>query len=562
MFKKISAILTGVAVGLFGTAAAAPLAEVTDVLTDTLSISGEAPYGSYASVLVTNPGYTYEQAIAGDSDAVQYFGGTRVGVSGYSFEFPINGSIGGEFGVYVDVDGEEDSTTLSYYTSSYKIDGIYALNTAEDANDAKKILGETMAIFSFDDDPLYTESDESEIAKAIINIRDTEASGAFSDNLEDLETTVGLLKKALILGALNSGAEEAVIQDGNFAFAAEIGAFNTDEYDDYMNNLSSEGIKNVNKGMLDNDFESCEEAVEKFNELVYFNVLMNYCKNGYGHIQNYFEKYKSAYKAAGFDIPSKADRELYLDMLDLDSKDLDDLADDFNDLRDDNNKGSGKGGTNGGFSGGGSGVGKAPVSQEPEDETITYLPADDKNDTPIVQTPDSDKMFSDVDKAHWAYEAISVLSDRKILNGYENGEFRPDGSISRAEFASLLKRAFELSGEGEAFEDVAKDAWYYDAVAALSAKGIINGSDGKFLPENSITREDAAVIIYRHLGVEPAGNVEFADADSVSDYAKDAVATLSSLGVLSGYEDGTFRPQGTISRAEAAKILYTYISKS
>lgn len=540
------------AVGIGTAAYAAPAVEVADVISDTLKVSGDAAKGAYVSILVTNPGFTYEQALAGENGAVLYFDGARAKNDGYSFEFPISGAVGGSFGIYTDIDGAMENTEFIYYTSDFKLTNIKALNSAETKADIKAVLNETMNIFSMSENPLYTKGDADQISKSLLDVRAGLSGGAFSEEMTDLDNVVSSIEDALILAAYNAGKEELVTENKRLKFAEKMSVTSTDEYKDYSQSLSDEGVANVNKGMLKNNFTSYEDAKEKFNELVYFNVLMNYSSKGYGHIQNYFEKYEDAYKEAGFDIPSKADRELYLDMLELGSDTLTDLAKDFSKLK----KGSSSGGS--GFAGGGSGVSTAPAPDTSTgDAPVSYLPAENTS----AIDPAQGSAFSDVAQSHWAYEPVKSLSDKKIITGYEDGSFCPSGSITRAEFAAIMQRAFNIAGTGESFEDVQPGEWYFDAVSALSAKGLIKGSDGRFDPQSSIKREDAALIIYRYLGSPTDPKTVFEDSDTISDYAKEAVASLADLGIINGYKDGTFRPKDSISRAEAAKIIYTCITR-
>ena len=569
MFRKLTSILLGSALAVSASVAhGAPVVEVTDVLSDSLRISGDAQKGAYVSLLVTNPGYTYEQAVAGAEGAVQYFGGVRTVDEEYSFDFPVSGLCGGEFGIYVDADGKAESSKLTFYTTSYKLSAIRELNDTETEADVRKILDDTMNIFSFGDNPLYTEGDVYEIAQSVLDIRALQSGEVFSEDIANLEQTVANIKTALILAALNAGKPQLLNQDGYIKYPSELGLdLLTDEFADYSSNLSDTGLEKVLDGMASCGFKSTDEAKKKFAELIHINVLLNCKTRGYGHIQGYFEKYKTVYESAGFEIPSEEDREMYLDFLETEYSDkLSDVASNFNDLiyysQQNNNSGSSHGGGGGGgFSGGGSGIGTAPsVSGDATtDGAVSYLPEDNADSSQNSVTPTNG--FSDVSDSHWAYDCVSSLASKGIISGYPDGGFKPSSQITRAEFAQIVKKAFSVSGDGAKFDDVSKDAWYYDAVSALASKGIVGGFDGRYNPDSNITREDAALIIFRCLGIEASGELNFIDSDSFSDYSKTAVATLSSLGIINGYEDGSFNPKGDITRAEAAKIIYFCTSK-
>lgn len=564
MLKRILLTAFGLTFLLTMAVSASVDVQVTDELAEKITVSGDAAFGTYVSVMMTNPGYTYEQAIAGESGAVQYFGGKVAGQNGYSFEIPIRGPYGGVFKVHTDIDGTLDVTEISYYTASFKVGNIKAINGASDANDLLDVLDNMAVIFSLADNPLFKDGDATEIAKSIIDVRDSLDDKAFSEDVEDIAETSAYIVDALVLAAFNAGKSDLAAKDGRLMYADRLGILDTEEYADYTTYLSAEGIANVNGGMMKCGFDSFESAKRRFNELVYYNVLMNYSMAGYGHIHGYFNKYNDAYEDAGFNIPSKSDRDLYQEMLELDSADLTELADDFNELRDElkdsgNTSGGSKGsGGGGGFSGGGNGIGisqpvgnvsgtQPPVSYIPPMESTT----EDKNHTG----------FDDVKSDHWAYESITALAKDSVIKGYEDGSFRPDGKITRGEFAAIIRRAFDLNGTDEAFEDVTADDWYYTAVASLASTGLITGDGTMFRPGDTITRQDAAVIIYRYLGKGEGAKPGFADADKIAQYAIDAVGFLSSEGIINGYTDDTFRPFDSISRAEAAKIIYTCILK-
>lgn len=159
---------------------------------------------------------------------------------------------------------------------------------------------------------------------------------------------------------------------------------------------------------------------------------------------------------------------------------------------------------------------------------------------------------------HWAAKYIDKLVKNGGISGYGDGTFKPDNAITRAEFTKIIVSVFELEGNGDNdYSDVAKDAWYSEYIDRASANAIIYGSDGKFFPNNNITRQDAALIVYRVLklkNIPMQGGDDFVDQDEIADYAKDAVAHMSGIGIINGYE-GKFMPSNNITRAEAATII-------
>ena len=174
----------------------------------------------------------------------------------------------------------------------------------------------------------------------------------------------------------------------------------------------------------------------------------------------------------------------------------------------------------------------------------------------IENTLNRQEKFSDI-AGHWAQKAILELNEMGIVSGYPDGTFRPDESVTRAEFLILCMNAFavEQSKEIDGFADVTPEDWYYGGVMKAAAAGIIYGDGGAFRPNDTITREDAAVILYRLMQADGEDTAEnFADRDKISDYARNAVGVMASKGIISGY-DGKFAPKDNATRAMAVMMI-------
>ena len=211
-----------------------------------------------------------------------------------------------------------------------------------------------------------------------------------------------------------------------------------------------------------------------------------------------------------------------------------------------NTGGGGSSGSGGSGSGGGFHYTQSPQTNPDEEE-------------PSAQAP----LFTDLDDDHWAYSMVAFLTERQVINGYEDGAFGPDNSILREEFIKIVVTGFGLldTEADSAFADVAPGDWSYPYVSSAQAAGIVQGSDGAFGAGERITRQDAAVILARVLtmleGEQAAeGELAFVDADQIADYAQDGVRVLSQRGIISGYPDGSFQPAGEISRSEAAAMIF------
>ena len=177
--------------------------------------------------------------------------------------------------------------------------------------------------------------------------------------------------------------------------------------------------------------------------------------------------------------------------------------------------------------------------------------------------------FVDVTQDYdWVAAKIDYLYKNNIVKGTETTsagmKYSPAAKITRGDFMLMLYRAFNLSATAtDNFSDVPKNSYYYDAIGAAKALGIAQGAYGKFNPTDSLTREDAMVLIYRTIQVTGSktmptnGDISgFVDKARISDYAVSSVGTLVKAGVINGYEDSTFKPKGYLTRAEMAVVLY------
>ncbi|MGI6066982.1 MAG: S-layer homology domain-containing protein, partial [Bacillota bacterium] len=160
---------------------------------------------------------------------------------------------------------------------------------------------------------------------------------------------------------------------------------------------------------------------------------------------------------------------------------------------------------------------------------------------------------------HWAKDQINAWVEKGLVGGYEDGSFKPDNNISRAEFMALVNRAFNYQEKAEIdFKDVAAGAWYEDVVRIAKAAGYINGyQDGTMKPNNPISRQEAAIIIMNILELEEnaIGADKFQDASKIPAWSKGAVGAVASANIMGGYPDGTFKSANLIKRAEAVVAL-------
>ncbi|MBE7043386.1 MAG: S-layer homology domain-containing protein [Ruminococcaceae bacterium] len=168
--------------------------------------------------------------------------------------------------------------------------------------------------------------------------------------------------------------------------------------------------------------------------------------------------------------------------------------------------------------------------------------------------------FTDI-IGHWAENAINNMYGKGVVSGVTATTFEPDRSITRAEFATLVVKTLKLAGNGDEqmFRDVENGAWYAEYVNLAAMSGLIVGYDGNFRPNDTITRQEAAVIAvkaYEFLGKEAKkAELNFIDKDSIGAWAKDYVAKAAASGIISGMPNGSFAPLDLTTRAQAVAIL-------
>lgn len=177
--------------------------------------------------------------------------------------------------------------------------------------------------------------------------------------------------------------------------------------------------------------------------------------------------------------------------------------------------------------------------------------------------------FKDMENFEWANDAVSALFKKNIISGVGENKFEPGRSVKKEEFIKMIVLAFELIAKDDirtSFNDVFDNEWYYEYIQTAFSNGIVNGdADGSLGIGRNITREDAAVIIWRtakaagyKLNENKSGHI-FADNDGISDYAKTAVNELYENKYISGKNDNKFDPKASLLRAEAAKLIYEII---
>ena len=231
--------------------------------------------------------------------------------------------------------------------------------------------------------------------------------------------------------------------------------------------------------------------------------------------------------------------------------------------KDDDNKGdSGNTGGNSGNSGnkGNGGIGLGDKTNiKPNTSTDTKPDTDTNKDNQNNTSSDNKPSYpTDID-GHWAKSNIEYVYDHSLMNGYPEGNFAPENSITRAEFATVMSKFMEL-GEDSAAADKFSDVdghWAKGYIGALYSREIVNGvSDVEFAPDANITRQEIATILARAFKLTEKSADVFADNASIAEWASDFVYMTKAAGYMQGDENNNFNPIANATRAEVATIIY------
>lgn len=304
--------------------------------------------------------------------------------------------------------------------------------------------------------------------------------------------------------------------------------------------------------MVGKEFESAENYKKLYEEAVVL-TLASKAEN-YQEIKNAVSIFGNVTLDFDGDYKKVSDSaNIYKKMLGKTYESIEDIVKGFNNAIDEviyeqerNNGSSAPNAGGGGGSHVGSTGGSAPVQS-----------------TPVPQvTP-----FSDIKDVPWAYDAITSLQAKGVLQGDGSGKFYPSNFVTRNEFIKMLVAAFGLQNAAAEveFKDVSKEGWEYIYIASASKLGIIKGkSVDEFGGNDKISREDMALIIYRLaslIGVSFEEKIEFSDSSLVSEYAKEAVSFMAGAGLVKGNGEN-FEPKDNAQRAHCAVIISRLLERT
>lgn len=470
-----------------------------------------------------------------DGNIIQSNADQTVGDKFYKeFSFP-SGAVSGDyvFKIYFLGNAKNEVINIHYSSVQDKKIAFDDIKNATNANEFAKAIYKNMSILETGDK--YVENmDVSQLENVCENMyKNTYTYENSKVFYEDLRYNAALY----VLGCGGTNAYDAA------GYYSDILNFeNAKMYKQYTLLKHKEKVF----GMFAETPKNVEDAVDMFNGFVLLQMINE--AESYGKIVEYIDSYKDVIT---FDLAVYNSSDIYKTCLYLFSRQdeytsMTQLANAIisakGEQTDDN---TGKVPPKRGNGGGGGTVKDSiKVTEDTKDNNIgTYVPA-----------------FADVGKDYWAAEYIKSLKERNIISGDEQGNFNPENDITREEFTKMLVLAAGLYNENAicGFYDVQSCKWAESYIGSAVEAGIINGVDNNtFGVGEKLTRQDMAVMVYRIFGDKiSTGNMEFTDAQDISEYAKQAVAALANDGVINGFEDGEFKPFETARRSQCAKLIY------
>jgi len=434
---------------------------------------------------------------------------------------------------------------FNFYKKEFAVEGLGKINSASgsEMKGYMNIYAEALGIVVPDED----ESVLDYAYKALAGLRDESFKTGFSTPNEVADT----FETALFIAAKGNGNIENFVKEFNDKYK-----FDEDVYEVYNSYISTNAKNTVNSKLASGEVYSIEEIRNFFNEKVVLDG--NYYAQNFSQTKKIIEALHkvigidlSVYNILGETNKSKVSQLITA----KEHKTLTEFINAFNSACDKvKNNSSGTTGSSGGLGGGGGGASGGKGSGGSSSVTpgiYTTEISPDNSNTKKYST------FSDMIGYEWAIDYIEEYYDKGIINGKSADNFAPADNITRAEIAKILTLALELKSDGtnekNDFSDVSKDHWAYSYISVLSEKGIINGvNEGVYGVDMPLTREMLITILYRAAG-EPEAlvTIDFDDIKDAEEYSKEAIRYYQSKGAVEGTGDNKFMPKSQITRAEA-----------
>lgn len=390
------------------------------------------------------------------------------------------------------------------------------------------------------------------------------------ENADDVETFISTLAHEIVVGELNGLTDTADVENvlvNNNAY------YNLDLENTYYKqhkekvlqryvNYKAKNLKGVQDDFIDFYVMTAVLNVAQDSGYSVLQQIINNCSDEIGYDTDHYKKVNNVAfhtallkKLKNNEITTKEDLKKYID----DAK-------------------APSGGSTGGVTNKDNGVSTVIGDKGYGDVTTSIVgyEHDDYANNPLPE--DTSSVFGDVSKDRWSYEPIKYLVAKNVITGYGDGNFCPENKITRAEFIKVLVSAFGMNVSTDTekdeteentgtFTDVLPDDWYYNFVETAYENGIVYGdTNGAFNPNTEISRQEMAAMIYRAVvasgkNIPIEKSAEITDRSSIDDWAYMPVIQLVNMGIINGYEDGSFKPFEKASREEVAKLTYEVMLK-
>lgn len=585
ILKVISVVMVVAMLMLSATGALAATTYSVDTTSTKVTISGVIegviPNTSSVTIRILKPGITEAQAqallesAAWSTDMFIAADSAIVGEGG-AFEAVLALPAGASTGEYTAIIGanatlsEEDRVIkIAYVNPDERLAALrLTVNEADDAESLKEVveiykdqlgidkeLWDSLAGKTDSEGNDLQEKAAEAIAKELIDLKNDGVANVTIDDLPE------------VLDSINSAAYVQAVASGSVDDLSDIGDY-VDGIDDALDivesgDISPAGLKKIDAAIIGSDLTDADDLAEEYNKQVFINSVTN-PKDGNAMLsRSYLEN-----AAKNFPEFSAASLAAYNNLSDLQKQNvanackganvgtIGELSNVFAAAVAANTPAVTGGGAQGGAGGAGGGGGS---STTPSSTVTVTTPTPTPTATPVYER------YTDIGHVSWAWDAIEALSERNIVSGYGDRLFGPDNSILREEFIKIV--VVGLYGENainpnavSSFSDAQSD-WYAPYVKAAEDFNITEGiGDGLFGTGYEITRQDMALMLYRMLrdnGLDVETTpYEFTDVDQIAPYAADAVYALKNMNIIQGDDDGSFRPEGSTTRAEAAVLLY------
>lgn len=526
---------------------------IVDYNSGTVYFSGNAQPGGMSVIIFDNDTYLsdFQNDPTETESHILYNNQIKVDKNGsFSFAANIGNSLEeGEYTAYISQYGYDAAKDNKFYymkNEDYQkiIDGINqkAAAIANIDDDFRNYIKDNMKKIGFESDYESLLSNKDSVIELLFDFAKT--SGFDRDNC--MKNTK-IYKTACVIEAVK---ENASLLSGDWIDEVYIqGETLKADYEKYTG--STERL-NCFISKLDMSQADLSNFENKIIDALVLTVVKS--PNGVENIKNLFEKYSAQLKDSN-GTPANTQKAKTDDYSKL-VGDYDTVAkciDKFNQLV------SSESGNSGGNSGGSSGGGNKTGSGGSSKVVIAGTTKNDKAEIPIK--------FNDLNSVPWAYEAISNLFVKNIINGKTETEFVPNDNISREEFIKLTVCLFGLENNSypqNVFNDVDESAWYSKYVNIAYSSGLCSGmGNGQFGVGQSITREDMCVMLYNGLKSRYSIKKEnkiFDDNEDIAEYATEAVSGMGAAGIVNGMGDNTFKPQNNATRAEACVMIYNCLN--